>query len=51
MGFLTKFILIAVMPQMTFWIMFTVVVGTLVGGIAATLVGAKNIEKASEILG
>ena len=41
MGFVTKFILIALFPQMTFWIMFTMVVGTLFGGIAATLVGPK----------
>ena len=38
MGFLTKFIVIALLPQMTFWIMFTMVVGTLCGGIAAALV-------------
>jgi len=38
MAFLPKFILIAVMPQMTFWIMFTMLVGTLCGGIAAAVV-------------
>ena len=37
MGFLVKFVLIALIPQLTFWIMFTVVVGSLVGGIAAAL--------------
>ncbi len=42
MGFLTKFILIALFPQMTFWIMFTMVVGTLFGGIAAALVRPKG---------
>ncbi len=42
MGFLTKFILIALFPQMTFWIMFTMVVGTLCGGIAAALVRPKG---------
>ena len=41
MGFLTNFILIALFPQMTFWIMFTMVIGTLCGGIAAALVRAK----------
>ena len=40
-GFLTKFFLIAVMPQMTFWIMFTMVFGTLFGGIAAVVVKSK----------
>lgn len=48
MTFLPNFILIAVMPQMTFWIMFTVVIGTLVGGVAAILVRSKNSEEASE---
>ena len=38
MGFLTKFILLAVIPQMTFWIGFTVVIGSLFGGISAILV-------------
>ena len=42
MGFLTKFILIALFPQMTFWIMFTMVFGTLCGGIAAALVRPKG---------
>jgi hypothetical protein len=42
MGFLSKYILIALFPQMTFWIMFTMVVGTLFGGIAAALVGPKE---------
>ncbi len=42
MGFLTEFVLIAVMPQLTFWIMFTVVVGSLVGGVAACLVRSRN---------
>ncbi len=46
MGFLTKFILIALFPQMTFWIMFTMVVGTLCGGIAAALVGPKETVEA-----
>ncbi len=41
MGFLTKFILIALFPQMTFWIMFTMVFGTLFGGIAAAVVRPK----------
>ena len=37
MGFLVKFVLIALVPQLTVWIMFTVVVGSLVGGITAAL--------------
>ena len=37
MGFLVKFVLIGLIPQLTFWIMSTVVVGSLVGGIAAAL--------------
>ena len=41
MGLLSKYILIALFPQMTFWIMFTMVVGTLFGGIAAALVRPK----------
>ena len=41
MGFLTKFIVIAVLPQMTFWIMVTMVFGTLLGGIAALFLPAK----------
>ena len=36
-----KFILIGLMPQLTFWVMFTVVVGSLVGGIAAALSRSK----------
>jgi len=46
MGFLTKYILIALFPQMTFWIMFTMVVGTLFGGIAAALVRPKVTAEA-----
>ncbi len=49
MGFLTNFVLIAVMPQMTFWIMFTVVIGRLVGGVSAILVRSKNSEEAAEV--
>ncbi len=46
MGVLTKFILIALFPQMTFWIMFTMVVGTLCAGIAAALVRPKVTAEA-----
>jgi hypothetical protein len=46
MGFLTNFILIALFPQMTFWIMFTMVVGTLFGGLAAVLVRPKVTAEA-----
>ena len=49
MGFLTKFILIALFPQMTFWIMFTMVVGTLFGGIAAALVRPKVTAEVAQI--
>jgi len=38
--------LIALFPQMTFWIMFTMVVGTLFGGIAAALVRPKVTAEA-----
>ena len=41
MGFLANFIVIAVVPQMTFWIMVTVVFGTLFGGVAAAVVQPK----------
>ncbi len=41
MGFLAKFIVIALLPQMTFWVMVTVVFGTLFGGIASALLGSK----------
>ena len=46
MGFLSKYILIALFPQMTFWVMFTMVVGTLFGGIAAALVRPKVTAEA-----
>ena len=46
MGLLSKYILIALFPQMTFWIMFTMVVGTLFGGLAAALVGPKGTAEA-----
>lgn len=42
MGFLGKFIMLAVIPQMTFWIMVTVVFGTLFGGIAAALLPSRG---------
>jgi hypothetical protein len=42
MGFLTKFIVIGLLPQMTGWVMFTMVFGTLFGGIAAALLGVKT---------
>ena len=46
MGFVTNFIVIALFPQMTFWIMYTVVLGTLFGGITAALVGPKVTAEA-----
>ena len=36
-----KFVLIGLVPQLTFWVAFTVVVGSLVGGIAAALSRSK----------
>ena len=49
MAFLPKFILIAVMPQMTFWIMFTVVIGSLVGGVSAIVVRSRSSGQTSEV--
>jgi len=37
MGLPVKFVLIVLLPQLTFWFMFAVVVGSLVGGITAAL--------------
>ncbi len=42
MGFLPTFIVIALIPQMTFWIMVTMVFGTLFGGLAAAVVRRVN---------
>ena len=47
MGFLAKFIVIAVVPQMTFWIMVTMVIGTLFGGLAAAVVRPKTPTEAT----
>ncbi len=47
MGFLAKFIVIAVVPQMTFWIMVTMVIGTLFGGLAAAVVRPKTPTEAA----
>jgi hypothetical protein len=41
MSFLAKFVVIAVVPQMTFWIMVTMVFGTLFGGVAAAVLRPK----------
>ena len=41
MGFLTNFIVVALLPQMTFWVMVTMVFGSLFGGLAAALLGSK----------
>ncbi len=41
MGLLTKWIVTGLLPQMTFWILFTVLIGTLFGGLAARLSGSK----------
>ena len=41
MGLLTKWILTGFVPQMTFWIMFTVLIGTLFGGLTALLSRSK----------
>ena len=42
MGLLLKFFLIGLIPQMTFWVLLTVVWGTLVGGITAVLLQLKT---------
>ena len=42
MAFLPTFIVIALIPQMTFWIMVTMVFGTLFGGLAAAVVRRMN---------
>ena len=45
MGLLTKFVLIGVFPQMTVWVMFTMVLGTLFGGIAAALLPTRTEQE------
>jgi hypothetical protein len=48
MGCLAKFIVIAVVPQMIFWIMVTMVFGALFGGVAAAVVRLKaSTERAN----
>ncbi len=42
MGFFAKFILLAVLPQLSFWVTFTVTVGTLFGGLAAILMRSRT---------
>lgn len=41
MGFVLEFVILAVVPQMTFWVMVTLVFGALFGGIAAALLRSK----------
>jgi hypothetical protein len=46
-SFLGKYIVIAFLPQMVFWIAFTVLVGALVGTIVAAIVGRGRIAPAA----
>ncbi len=41
MGLVLKFVLIGLIPQMTFWVLLTVLLGTLLGGITAALLQLK----------
>lgn len=41
----TKFILIGLLPQMIFWVTFTVIIGGLFGGIAAAITGKKPVPQ------
>ena len=43
-----KWFMIGVVPQMTFWIAFTVLVGNLFGGVAVALAG-KGTKQASQV--
>lgn len=45
---IAKWFFIGAVPQFTFWIMFTVVIGSLSGGIAAIVMRAKAREEASQ---
>jgi len=38
-----KFVAIAVFPQLTFWVMATVVLGMLFGGLAAAIRGREKV--------
>jgi hypothetical protein len=42
MGLLPKWILIGLIPQLTFWIAFTVIVGIVFGSVAAMLTGGSR---------
>jgi hypothetical protein len=42
MGSFAKWVVIGLLPQLTTWIAFTLVIGSLVGGIASALVKAKS---------
>ena len=42
MGLLTKWIVTGFLPQMTFWVMFTVVIGSVFGGLAAVVARRKS---------
>ena len=48
-GFLTNFFLIALMPQMTFWIMFTVLTGSLAAGVSILIVRRTAGQAATEV--
>lgn len=45
MSWLSKFVIIGVLPQLTFWVAFTVIIGSLFGGIAVALFSRKKAEK------
>jgi hypothetical protein len=42
MGELSKWVLIALLPQLTFWMWFTLVVGGLFGAVAAVVAGRRR---------
>jgi hypothetical protein len=44
MGFWPKYLLIGLLPQLVFWVSFTVVVGSLFGTIAAALLRRSRVE-------
>ncbi len=48
MSALATWFYIGFVPQLTFWIMFTVVIGSLAGGITALAMGAKAPEEAAQ---
>jgi len=47
-SFWSKFFQIAVLPQMIFWVAFTIVAGTLAGGIAAMVLKRKSAQQTAQ---